>query len=221
MQPRVQALGIPTNINKAVTFTKIVTITDGITLTGSSGILSTSGASFSGLWTFVIDTTAGSGITWESGTGESYLSGSSLHVYSGASVSFGNTPSFSNGLTFGGTTLSSYSEGTWSPTFSGLTVVNGTGTATYAGRYTRIGNLVFFTVSIIVSGTCTVQATSGVTYINNLPFTESVTDGNLVVADSEANSYGTGVISSNSTNGFVPTWAAVNRSILISGIMNL
>ena len=135
----------------------------------------------------------------------------------------GATPvNITPGIQFNGqTTLNNYLQGTWTPSFTGLTVVNGTGTATYAGRYTRIGNLVFFTVIITVSGTCTVQATSGVTYINNLPFTESETAGNLVVVDSGANSYGTGVISSNSTNGFVPTWAAVNRSIIISGVMNL
>lgn len=55
---------------------------------------------------------------------------------------------FTNGISFGNETLSAYDEGTWTP------VITGTGsnpTVTYTnqlGRYTRTGNVVFYSLYI-------------------------------------------------------------------------
>ena len=96
-------------------------------------------------------------------------------------VSVGNaTPSTSGaGITFPATqsastdvnTLDDYEEGTWTPTIAGSTTA---GTATYAsviGKYTKIGNCVFFEAYINYnSGTGT-----GNLLVSGLPFTSSST----------------------------------------------
>jgi len=116
-------------------------------------------------------------------------------------------------------TLDDYAEGTWTPAFTGLTVVNGTGGATYSGTYTKIGRIVYYVARIVVSGTCTTASTAGTTYINNLPFTvggfastvcSSANTGTLV-------NYGGGLLPGTTTNAYTPTWAAANNNIISSG----
>lgn len=62
--------------------------------------------------------------------------------------------------------LTWYEEGTWTPANSAMTVVSGTWAAT--GRYTRIGNIVYWTVNQ-TSGTVSANAT--VALVSGLPFT--------------------------------------------------
>ena len=88
----------------------------------------------------------------------------------------GATPSSGMGITFPATqsastdanTLDDYEEGTWTPTVTNMTT---TGTPTYAGVYTKIGNLVlvnFYSTNAV--GT-TYAATLNSTNVTGLPFT--------------------------------------------------
>jgi hypothetical protein len=120
------------------------------------------------------------------------------------------------GITFGsGSKLSTYSEsGTWTPAFTGLTL--GAGTApTYAGTYTRVGNLVYFIVTI-TPGTATTASTAATTYINNLPFTASK-NSTLTVTNNVVGNIGVGYIGSGTTWAFTPTWGATSGVMTISG----
>lgn len=58
-----------------------------------------------------------------------------------------------------------YEEGTWTPANNGMTVVSGTWAAT--GTYTRIGNIVYWTVNQ-TSGTVSANATVGL--VSGLPY---------------------------------------------------
>lgn len=108
-----------------------------------------------------------------------------------------------------------YQEGIWTPTWTSLTVV---GAPTYAGRYTRIGDLVFWQVLITAGGANTTASTAGVTGINNLPFTIAHTN-NLSVSNANTGiAIGDGHIGGVGTqNANTPTWAATNANITISG----
>ncbi len=105
-------------------------------------------------------------------------------------------------------------ESTWVPSFTGLTVVNGTGGATYSGTYTQVGRIVFWNVVITVTGSCTTASTAGTTTINNLPVASGVT-GTCAVVDDLTQSLGNGLVSGSTVN--TPTWTARNTSINISG----
>lgn len=131
----------------------------------------------------------------------------------------GATPvNITPGIQFNGqTTLNNYLQGTWTPSFTGLTVVNGTGTVTYAGRYTRIGNLVFWEVTINPSGTATTASVAGTTKITNLPFTASSPATCQVVDGAGINSYGNGLVGFG-TVAYTPNWAAANVEIVITGM---
>ena len=124
------------------------------------------------------------------------------------------------GVNLGGTTLTQYQEGTFTPTFTGLTVVNGTGGVTWTGRYTRIGNRVDWTVQSLVSGTCTLASTAGTTFLNNLPFSGS---SNSVASTSNINgtAQGIGQALQAGLNAFLPTFGAMNSNIVISGTIFL
>jgi hypothetical protein len=115
-------------------------------------------------------------------------------------------------------TLDDYEENTWPPSFTNLTVVNGTGGATYSGTYTKIGRLVFFTAQITVTGDCTTAGTAAVTY-HTLPFTPAVF-GASVAADIVANGLGMGLIHTNGNN-YPPAWSARNTGITISGVFSV
>ena len=87
----------------------------------------------------------------------------------------GATPSTSgSGITFPATqsassdanTLDDYEEGTWTPTLGGTTTYN-----TQAGRYTKVGRMVYVSVIIAVNQI----GTGSTTQIFSLPFTQSGT----------------------------------------------
>ena len=103
-------------------------------------------------------------------------------------------------VNFGGSTLSHYDEGTWTPTFSGLTVV---GTPTYTGKYTRIGRCVFF--SLRVQSTTSTTSAQGATFFN-LPVGGISAPGTLdAVSDTATPSFGVGLVFTDG-NGYPPTW---------------
>lgn len=82
---------------------------------------------------------------------------------------------FLAGIKFaGGTKLSNYEEGTFTPTLGGTTA----GTATYStqvGNYTRIGNRLFFDIRIVVAS---LTGSSGSLRIGGLPYTIGTGNGN-------------------------------------------
>ena len=116
------------------------------------------------------------------------------------------------------TALASSTQGTWTPSFTSLTVVNGTGGATYAGRYSRIGRTVFYTIQIVCTGTATTAATTS-TYCD-IPVVASYDD---TVATKEHQGTGgggghdTGYLDSTNDRCYPGTWTATGNKIIISG----
>ena len=108
-----------------------------------------------------------------------------------------------------GTNLSSYEEGTWTPSQgAGLVVV---GTFSSSGRYTKIGRLV--TVHFSVSGSTSVAATAGDYITNNLPFT---TGGVTPVgAASNANPNFSSIVTAGGTGVFPATAIPANAAAIL------
>ena len=106
--------------------------------------------------------------------------------------------------------LNWYEEGTWTPTFTNLTVV---GTPTYTGKYTRIGRMVSFTLRI--QSTTSTSSSAGATYFNQ-PIAQFSNRGTLTAANGNATaSYGVGLIA-NDGNCYLPTWVAI-ADVSVSG----
>lgn len=108
-------------------------------------------------------------------------------------------------------TLDDYEEGPWTPTAVGFTVV---GTPTYAGRYTKIGNIVHWTIRVTsttstacTSGTSTLTVPPGMTPA--FPACCAACDVNTTAGKGEGEAFTDGKI-------YPPTWAA-NADIAISG----
>lgn len=99
-------------------------------------------------------------------------------------------------------------DGTWTPTVSGLTVV---GTPTYTAKFRQVGNIVFF--SLQVQSTTTTAATSGSTTFS-LPSSAAMPSTCSAANVATGVSYGTGVLGVATL--FVPTWPAV-ANVVITG----
>jgi len=106
---------------------------------------------------------------------------------------------------------STYASGSWTPVPHSLTT---TGTPTYTGWWTRIGNRVFIELKI-TPGTNT-TSTAGTTYFTGLPYAVSV-QGNGSAIDGGINSLGVGLIYTTGSKVFTPTWAANASAIYYSG----
>lgn len=113
-------------------------------------------------------------------------------------------------------TLTSSAQGTWTPTFTNLTVVNGTGGATYSGRYSRIGRTVFYTVKITCTGTATTAATAGTTYCT-LPVSALQDDVCSTTNATTKIGIGVGYLDSTNSRCYPNTWTATGNTIIISG----
>jgi hypothetical protein len=119
-------------------------------------------------------------------------------------------------LGLGAIATEGYSTGTWVPAFTNLTEVPGSGTITKTGRYTVIGRIVNFQVSISTTGGATTAATAGNTY-HDLPVNASHDDVCLVANRTTNIGLGTGAIDATNDRVYVPTWAATSHTIVISG----
>ena len=111
--------------------------------------------------------------------------------------------------------LNAYEEGTWTPTFTSLTVI---GTPTYTGRYTRVGNVVYFSVRI--QSTTSTSSTVGVTIMQGFPFVIA-TGENTVLSAINLGTLATlpnGAVakSGGSTTAYLPTWSAT-ADVVLSG----
>ena len=110
---------------------------------------------------------------------------------SGAGITFPATQSASSNAN----TLDDYEEGTWTPTVNSMTT---TGSPSYAGVYTKIGNLVLVNFySTNISGT-TYSAVAGTTNVTGLPFTTKNTVTNF---QSFTGTSGNGVTTAGGTVG--------------------
>lgn len=132
-----------------------------------------------------------------------------------------NGPIASTQVKFSGanqTALAKYYESTWTPTFTGLTVVNGTGGATYSGTYKVVGNMVFYDVAISTTGTATTLSVIGTTNFT-LPL-------NPIRSNAGMTAWGGNIsdgVGTNSATGLAwpPSWSALNGTILITGSYQL
>lgn len=112
--------------------------------------------------------------------------------------------------------LTGSEQSTWTPTFTNLTVVNGTGAATYAGRYSRIGRTIFYTVKISCSGTATTASTAGTTYCD-LPVAAAQDDTVTTSNKTTLLGIGTGLLDSTNDRCYPSSWTATGNTIIISG----
>jgi len=88
--------------------------------------------------------------------------GGATPAASGSGITFPATQSASTDAN----TLDDYEEGTWTPSLGGTTTYN-----TQAGRYTKVGRMVYASVVIAVNQI----GTGSTTQISGLPFTQSGT----------------------------------------------
>ena len=114
------------------------------------------------------------------------------------------------------TALTGSTQGTWTPTFTSLTVVNGTGGATYSGRYSRIGRTVFYTIKIVCTGTATTASVAGTTYCT-LPIAATQDDTVDVANATTRLSIGSGYLDSTNDRCYPATWTTTGNTIIISG----
>ena len=114
------------------------------------------------------------------------------------------------------TALTGSTQGTWTPTFTNLTVVNGTGGATYSGRYSRIGRTVFYTIKIVCTGTATTASVAGTTYCT-LPVAATQDDTVDVANATTRLSVGSGYLDSTNDRCYPATWTTTGNTIIISG----
>ena len=88
-------------------------------------------------------------------------SGNLQFTASNAGIVFNNSSALTN------STLNDYETGTWTPTFSGATIV---GSVLYQGIYTKIGNIVTANFQVYSSSGGTIATVAGTTQITNFPF---------------------------------------------------
>lgn len=103
---------------------------------------------------------------------------------------------------------------TWTPAWTGLTVVNGTGGVTHTGSYRFDGPFIEGEAQIAVTGTATSASTAATTFINNLPFQPVRNDTCTAISGTVTNG-GVGFVQTGGTNCFTPTWAAYNGTMVV------
>ncbi len=114
------------------------------------------------------------------------------------------------------TALQNSTQGTWTPTFTNLTVVPGTGAASYDGRYSRIGRTIFYKIKISCTGTATTASTAGTTYCT-LPVAASEDDTVTVSNKTTLLGIGVGFLDATNDRCYPTTWGATGNTIIISG----
>jgi len=114
-----------------------------------------------------------------------------------------------------------YSEGTWTPTLIGFTVV-GAAPAVF-GTYRRIGNLVFVICRILAGsgGNTSVAVVVGISRISGLPV--NVLDSAICMATTNAlpsENFGVGLAGAGASTLFLPAIAAQAVEIVVSATYN-
>ena len=114
------------------------------------------------------------------------------------------------------TNLGQVTVGTWFPTYTNLTVVLGTGSVGKAGSYTKVNNVVFYTIRISCTGTATTASTAGSTYFD-LPVVPGY-DDTVSVSNGTTNiGLGIGHLDSTNKRCYPCSWTATGNYIVISG----
>jgi hypothetical protein len=106
-------------------------------------------------------------------------------------------------------------SGTFTPTASGFTT---TGSPTFTGRYSKLGNVVSVWISINPSGG-TVASTSGTSLINlgaGVPGGNPIVPSTCVATNAAVDNYGTGIITTTKLV-YPPTWSATSLVVTIYG----
>ena len=101
---------------------------------------------------------------------------SSGHAIIPAGVTLGTAA----GVYSAANTLDDYEEGTWTPTFTNGVGFNASTTASVAGTYTKIGNMVHVEASFYLTGNNSAVTTSDMIDVAGLPFTMSAASSNSV-----------------------------------------
>lgn len=114
-----------------------------------------------------------------------------------------------------------YQEGTWTPSFTGLTVVAGGGSVTYTGSFVKAGKSICASARVSTTGGAT-TASGGTynTYIGNLPFF-SATDSAAVSATAIGGAitgFGNSLVGGSSNTAFVPAWSARADVVVITAV---
>lgn len=115
-------------------------------------------------------------------------------------------------LNFGDSTLSNYKEGTWTPTWTNLTVVGSL--TTNVGRYTRIGNIVYYSITLI--GSTSIAITGGSTH-GTLPVSPTASDVCFSTNVSTGIGYGNGTITIATNEIYPASVSATGGIVVISG----
>jgi hypothetical protein len=114
--------------------------------------------------------------------------------------------------------IPAYATGTWTPTLTGFTIVNGTGSIIATGEYTQIGNVLSWNVTISGTGTATVASVAGTSKITGIPVSAGSNNG-LAQTGNYAQNFGNSQLITNTI--YTPVWSAVTPastgSIIISG----
>ena len=133
-----------------------------------------------------------------------------------ASIQGGTTNEYYHLTSAEQTALLNSTQGTWTPTFTNLTVVLGGGSVTYSGRYSRIGRTVFYTIKITTTGGATTASTAGTTYCT-IPIEASEDDTVTTSNKTTLLGIGVGLLDSTNDRCYPSTWTATSNTIVISG----
>ena len=155
----IQTTGInDNNNNEVITITTTASAVNELTIanaaTGANPVISATGS----------DTNIGITLT-PKGTGNAVLTSGNLVVANGNGIDFSATPGTGTSELF-----ADYEEGIWTPTIEGTTSA---GTGTYvvqSGRYTKIGNRVFFDCNVVWSA----HTGTGDMFLVGWPFTPAL-----------------------------------------------
>jgi hypothetical protein len=132
----------------------------------------------------------------------------------------GSAATTGGGITFPSTqsssadpnTLDDYEEGTWTPSFTGLTT---SGTVVYSGTYTKIGRLVFVTCQVNAA-LGNAQSAQNSTRVSNLPFSCSQNTGGFNWSTNYIDNVGIGNFYGGG-EAYTPTFNISNKNIFGAG----
>ena len=114
-------------------------------------------------------------------------------------------------VNFGGTTLSNYVEGTWTPTLTGSTVAGTTTYSTQSGQYTRIGNTVIARFNLVG----TAATGTGNALLGGLPLTPNNVGTQVGAVQNQSNA--TWVFPAGTTNLFASSFNSTTATLFCSG----
>lgn len=110
--------------------------------------------------------------------------------------------------------IGSFVSADWTPTFAGLLTV---GTVGVTATYTRAGQMMHYSIDIVPVGAATIASTFNSTTISNLPATAIKPGSGWSINANLGTLLGPCFVVDSSRTLKLPTWAATNSRILITG----